>query len=289
MAALPLFLVSGCDRKPRARIRLATTTSVEESGLLDVLLPPFEERHGIKVDVIAVGTGKAIKHGENGDVDVILVHAREAEDKFVADGFGVDRRDVMYNDFVILGPPSDPAGVRGMNDAAAALTKISRSGSLFISRGDDSGTHMKEKALWRDAGVEPSGAGPHFRSCDLTAGAGPHFRSCDLTAGAWYLAAGQGMSAVLVMAHEKQAYTLSDRGTYLALADKVSLEVLVEGDPGLVNPYGVIAVNPEKHPHVKHAGAVKFVAWLTSPEARGMIAGFKRGGRQLFYPGAARE
>ena len=196
----------GCGKQPArlTTIKLATTTSTENSGLLDALLPVFREKHSIEVQVIAVGTGKAIKHGENGDVDVILVHARSAEDKFVADGYGANRRDVMHNDFVILGPAEDPAGVRGMKDAAAALTRLADSKVSFVSRGDDSGTHKKEHSLWHGAGIEPSGS--------------------------WYLSAGQGMGACLTMANEKRAYVLSDRGTYLAYGEKINLEVLVEGD-----------------------------------------------------------
>jgi len=262
-AAAAAVVLAGCaapaPKKPNT-IKLATTTSTDNSGLLGALLPAFEKSHGIKVHVIAVGTGKAIKHGENGDVDVILVHARAAEDKFVNDGFGVDRRDVMHNDFVILGPEDDPAGVKGMNDAKAALAKIAKAKSMFVSRGDDSGTHKKEKSLWKAAGIQPSGA--------------------------WYMAAGQGMGACLNIAHEKKAYVMSDRGTYLAYKDKISSKVLVEGDPLLFNPYGVIAVNPAKHPHVNANAARTFVEWLVSEEAQKIIAGFKRGGEQLFCPDA---
>jgi tungstate transport system substrate-binding protein len=241
-------------------LRLATTTSTDNSGLLDVLKPALKKAHNIELHIIPVGTGKAIKHGENGDVDVILVHARAAEDRFVADGFGVDRRDVMHNDFVILGPREDPAGVGGGKDAAAALQKISEAKKDFVSRGDDSGTHKKEKTLWKAAGIEPSGS--------------------------WYLAAGQGMGACLTMANEKRAYVMSDRGTYLAYRDKIDLAVLVDGDPKLFNPYGVIAVNPEKHPHVKYDAAKTFIEWLTGREAQALIESYKRNGEQLFYPDA---
>ncbi len=241
-------------------IKLATTTSTDNSGLLEVLLPAFTRKHGIEVKVIAVGTGRAIKHGENGDVDVILVHARAAEDKFVADGFGVNRRDLMHNDFVIIGPAGDPAGIKGSKDAAQALQKIAASGSFFVSRGDDSGTHKKEKQLWQSAGVEPGGT--------------------------WYLSAGQGMGAVLNIANEKQAYAMSDRATYLAYRNRLELPVLVEGDKRLSNPYGVIAVNPAKHPHVKHAQAMKFIEWLTSEEGQRIIGNFKKEGEVLFHPDA---
>jgi len=266
--ALLLFMVAGvgCGQgsaKRATTIRLATTTSTENSGLLEVLLPAFKKKHGIEVQVIAVGTGRAIKHGENGDVDVILVHARAAEEKFVAAGYGVNRRDVMHNDFVILGPGADPAGLRGMKDAAAALAKLAKARRDFVSRGDDSGTHKKEKALWAAAGVEPSGS--------------------------WYLAAGQGMGACLTMADEKQACVLTDRGTYLAYKDKIKLAVLVEGDKRLANPYGVIAVNPKKHAHVKYEAVMTFINWLTSAEAQKLIGEYKQGGEQLFYPDAVRQ
>lgn len=238
-------------------LRLATTTSTDNSGLLAELLPPFESANNCQVDVIAVGTGKAIKLGETGDVDVVLVHARSKEDKFVADGFGVDRRDVMYNDFVILGPASDPAGIAGLKDAAAAMGKIAAAKATFVSRGDDSGTHTREKQLWKKAGVTP--------------------------AGDWYLEAGRGMGEVITMATERIGYTLSDRGTYLALKNKTDLKIAVEGDAGLFNPYGVIMVNPAKHPHVKVDLAKKFIDFLVSEQGRTLINGFRANGEQLFY------
>jgi len=238
-------------------LRLATTTSTENSGLLAELLPPFEQANDCKVDVISVGTGKAIKLGETGDVDVILVHARNKEDKFVAEGYGVDRRDVMYNDFVILGPPADPAGIAGTKDAAAAMAKIAGAKATFVSRGDDSGTHTREKQLWKKAGIVP--------------------------AGDWYLEAGRGMGEVITMANEREGYTLSDRGTFLAYAAKIDLKVSVEGDPGLFNPYGVIMVNPAKHPHVKVDLVKKFEDFLTSEQGRKLITGFRANGKQLFY------
>ena len=238
-------------------LRLATTTSTENSGLLAELLPPFEQANDCKVDVIAVGTGKAIKLGETGDVDVVLVHARSKEDAFVAAGFGIDRRDVMYNDFVILGPKADPAGVAGSKDAATAMKKIAAVKATFVSRGDDSGTHVREKQLWKAAGITP--------------------------AGAWFLEAGRGMGEVITMATERQGYTLSDRGTWLAYKTKSDLKVAVEGDANMFNPYGVIMVNPAKHPHVKVDLAGKFMNFLTSKEGRALITGYKRGGEQLFY------
>lgn len=239
------------------RLRLATTTSTENSGLLAELLPPFEQANNCKVDVIAVGTGKAIKLGETGDVDVVMVHARSKEDKFVAGGFGVDRRDVMYNDFVILGPVTDPAGIKGGSDAVAAMAKIAASQSTFVSRGDDSGTHSRERQLWKKAAVDPVGD--------------------------WYLEAGRGMSEVIVMAGERRGYTLSDRGTYIAFQEKTPLKIVVEGDKGLFNPYGVIMVNPAKHGHVKAALAKKFLDYLVSKQAKQLITGFRKGGEQLFY------
>ena len=238
-------------------LRLATTTSTENSGLLAELLPPFEKANDCQIDVISVGTGKAIKLGETGDVDVILVHARSKEDKFVAQGYGVDRRDVMYNDFVILGPASDPAGIAGTKDAAAAMAKIAAAKATFVSRGDDSGTNTREKQLWKKAGITPKGD--------------------------WYLEAGRGMGEVLTMANERNGYTLSDRGTYIAYAGKIDLKIAVEGDKGLFNPYGVIMVNPAKHSHVKVDLVKKFEDFLTSAEGRKLITGFRKGGKQLFY------
>lgn len=238
-------------------LRLATTTSTENSGLLAVLLPPFEAANDCKVDVIAVGTGKALKLGETGDVDVVLVHARQAEEKFVVAGFGIDRRDVMYNDFILLGPTADPAGIAGSRNAAAALATIAAKGATFVSRGDDSGTHQMEQEIWKAAGVAPGGR--------------------------WYLEAGLGMGEVITMATERQGYTLADRGTYLAYQSKTNLKVAVEGDPVLFNPYGVIIVNPAHHPHVKVELAKKFIDFLTSAPGQRLITGFKINGEQLFY------
>lgn len=257
---LPLAYLVGCGNGPGepTRLRLATTTSTENSGLLAWLLPPFEEAANVRVETIAVGTGKALKLGERGDADVVLVHARAREDAFVEAGFGVDRRDVMWNDFVILGPPDDPAGVRGMQDAAAALAKIGAAGARFVSRGDDSGTHIREKALWERAGGRPDWEG--------------------------YWATGQGMGPTLTVADEKQTYVLADRGTYLAYGRKVDLDVLVEGDPALRNPYGVIRVNPARHPHVAAEAARKLVDYLTSPEGQARIEAFRKEGEVLFHP-----
>lgn len=259
---LALALVAGRVGSAGAecRIRMSTTTSTENSGLLARLLPPFEEAWGCKVDVIAVGTGKALRLGANGDVDVVLVHARPAEDRFVAEGHGVNRRDVMHNDFVVLGPADDPAGVRGSGSAAEAFRRIARAGAPFVSRGDDSGTHKRELDLWAEAGVKPKGS--------------------------WYKEAGQGMGAVLLMAQELRAYTLSDRGTYLAMREKLSLVVVHEGDPALANPYGIIAVNPAKYPHVNYEGAMLLIGYLTGPRGQRIIREFRKGGEPLFFPDA---
>jgi tungstate transport system substrate-binding protein len=239
-------------------IRLATTTSTENSGLLTYLLPKFEAKYGGKVRVVAVGTGAALKLGENGDADVLLVHARPLEDKFMAAGFGSVRRDVMYNDFIIVGPKSDPARARGGKDVLAAMKKISASGAKFISRGDESGTHQMEKDYWKGAGVDAKGT--------------------------WYVSAGQGMGQVLTMAAQLEGYTLTDRATYAAYKDKTGLETLVEGDPKMFNPYGVIAVNPQRYPTLNNQGAMALVNWLTSPEGREAIAAFKINGVQMFFP-----
>ncbi|TFH14213.1 MAG: tungsten ABC transporter substrate-binding protein [Lentisphaerales bacterium] len=241
-------------------LRLATTTSTYETGLLDHVFPPFEKKHNVKIHIISVGTGKAIKIAENGDVDIILVHAREAEDKFVADGYGVNRRDVMYNDFVILGPAADPAGLAGTKDAKAALAQIADGKYTFVSRGDDSGTHKKERSLWAKVKRIP--------------------------AGDWYLEAGQGMSATLRMADEKSAYVMVDRATYLFSKDKLRLKLLVEGDKNLFNPYGIIPISPYKYKHAKYELAMALVAWMTSPECQQMIAEYKKMGKPLYYPNA---
>jgi tungstate transport system substrate-binding protein len=240
------------------RLRMSTTTSTENSGLLKVLLPPFEKQCNCRVDVISVGTGKALKLGETGDVDVVLVHARKLEDKFVADGYGVNRRDVMYNDFVVIGPASDPAHVKGAKTSGEAFKRIADSKSTFISRGDESGTHQKEKEIWAEAGVTPQGN--------------------------WYRSAGQGMGEVISMASEQRAYTLADRGTYNAFRHgKSDLAVVFEDEKGLFNPYGVIAVNPKKFPHVKYELAMKFVDFITGPEGQKIIANYKVEGDPIFF------
>ncbi len=242
----------------KKKLKLATTTSTENTGLLDVLLPAFTVSTGIEVDVIAVGTGKAIALGENGDVDIIMVHARSREDSFVSEGYGVNRKDLMHNDFVILGPVSDPAGISEAKGAADALKKIGNNKIDFISRGDDSGTHTREKELWTAAGVAPSGT--------------------------WYKEAGQGMGAVITMTDDLEGYTLSDRGTFLSMMDSIDLVVLVEGDENLFNPYGIIAVNPALHEHVNYDGAMSLISFLTSGQGQSIIGDFRKNGEQLFYP-----
>jgi tungstate transport system substrate-binding protein len=240
---------------------LATTTSTADSGLLDYLLPDFETQNGVKVDVIAVGTGQALQLGRDGNADVLLVHARAQEDEFMAANDGTRREDVMYNDFVIVGPESDPAGIKGMTNAADAFKKIAETGSPFVSRGDKSGTHTKELSIWKSAGIEP--------------------------AGDWYISSGQGMGEVLTMANEQQAYTLSDRATYLARTKGgLELGVLVEGDKALFNPYGVIAVNPDKNPQINAEMAQKFIDWIISVPTQEKIQAFgvQDFGQSLFIP-----
>jgi tungstate transport system substrate-binding protein len=240
------------------KLKMSTTTSTQDSGLLKVLLPPFEKKHKVKIDVIAVGTGQALKLGETGDVDVVFVHARKLEDKFVTDGFGVNRQDVMYNDFVIIGPKADPAGISKSKTAVQALKLIAAKGAVFISRGDKSGTHIKEKELWQAAGIVPRGN--------------------------WYVEAGQGMGQVIIMATERQGYTMADRGTFNAFkGKKTDLAVLFEGEKGLFNPYGVIAVNPAKHPHVKYGLALKFINYVTSRQGILTIGNYKVNGDPVFF------
>ena len=262
LAAVAFAMLAVSAHAAGKDIKMATTTSTDNSGLLKYLLPKYEAKCGCKVRYTAVGTGNAIKLGENGDVDMLMVHARAAEDKFVAEGYGVNRRDLMHNDFVIVGPHADPAGIRGEKDPNAALKKLKGAGATFVSRGDDSGTHKKELALWKDAGMDPKGPG--------------------------YLSIGQGMGQTLTVAGEKQAYTLTDRATYATYKDKTGLEIMVEGAPKLLNPYGVIAVNPKKYPGVNYDGAMAFIDWLTSDEGQKAIAAFAPKGAQLFFPDAGK-
>ena len=246
----------------RERLILATTTSTYDSGLLDELVPKFESQYHVYVDIISVGTGQAIATAEAGDADVVLVHSKSAELAFVNVGHGYHRIGVMYNDFVIVGPTTDPANIRGLSNVTEAFIRISNCGNqgecVFLSRGDNSGTHNKEVSVWTAAGIEPSAD--------------------------WYLEAGQGMGTTIQMANEEQAYTLADRGTWLSYKTDVTLEVLTEGDLILLNPYGVIPVNPEKHSNVKNQLAIKFVQYLISTETQQMIGDFKKEGEVLFKP-----
>lgn len=244
-------------------VRLSTTTSTENSGLLDWLLPAFEKVCACKVRVIAVGTGKALELAKNGDVDVTLVHARPAEDAFVAAGYGVDRRDVMYNDFVLVGPSDDPAHLAGGRDVLAAFRTLAGGAVKFISRGDNSGTDQMEHAYWKALGITPQGA--------------------------WYVSAGLGMGETLAMAAQLRAYTLTDRATYSALkpAAREGLQIVVQGDPKMFNPYGIIAVNPQRWPQTNSAGAKQLIEWITSPAGQARIAAFKPAGEPLFFPSAS--
>jgi tungstate transport system substrate-binding protein len=259
-----LFTLVATAAFAETRIRMASTTSTQNSGLFDYLLPLFEKKTGIKIDVVAVGTGASIEIGKRGDADVVFVHAKEQELKAVEEGFFVNRHDVMYNDFVIIGPPSDPAKVKGMKSAADALKAVAGSGASFVSRGDKSGTHTKELSLWKKVGIEPAGQ-------------------------KWYLEVGQGMEKTQRVADEKKAYTLTDRGTWLATKDKDKLDLIIvlEGDPVLFNQYGVMAVNPEKHKHVKFKEAMQFVDYIISKDGQAAVAAFKdKNGNPLFIPNA---
>ena len=260
--ALTALLSTALRAEPPA-ITLASTTSTENSGLFAHLLPLFTEATGIAVRVVAVGTGQALRIARNGDADVLLVHHRPSEEAFVAAGYGVQRHDVMYNDFVLVGPRADPAALRGLGDVAAALARIAATRAPFASRGDDSGTHKKERDLWAAAGLGPASA-----------------------SGAWYRETGSGMGATLNAAAGMGAYALSDRATWLAFQNKGDLEVLVEGDERLFNAYGVILVNPERHPHVHAREAQAFIDWLISEQGQAAIAAYRLDGRQLFFPNA---
>ncbi|MEJ2514969.1 MAG: extracellular solute-binding protein [Gammaproteobacteria bacterium] len=244
-------------------VLLQSTTSTANSGLYDYILPMFENQTGIKVNVVAVGTGQAIKNAQNGDGDVLLVHAKAAEEKFVAEGYGVERFDVMYNDFIIVGPPQDPAGIRGMEKAPAALARIAREEAKFASRGDNSGTHKKEMALWKAAGTDPTRA-----------------------SGTWYRETGSGMGATLNAAVGMDAYALTDRATWISFRNKGGHEILVDGDRDLFNQYGVILVNPDRYPNVNVEGGQRFIDWILGPEGQAAIAGYTLHGQQLFFPNA---
>ncbi len=244
-------------------ITVASTTSTQNSGLFEYMLPKFTAKSGIEVRVVAVGTGAALKIGERGDADVLFVHARDAEVKFIEAGFGVKRYPVMYNDFVIVGPKSDPAHIMGGKDAVAALKKIAASHNLFISRGDDSGTNKAELKLWKAAGIDPKPA-----------------------SGKWYQAAGAGMGATLNMTAARNGYTLSDRATWISFKNRQDLVIVVQGDDRLFNQYGVMLVNPKRHPKVKVAEGQAFIDWLVSPAGQQVIASYKLNGQQLFFPDA---
>ena len=261
--ALVASVVSAPASAEDKSIVVQSTTSTANSGLYDAILPKFTEKTGIKVNVVAVGTGQAIKNAQNGDGDVLLVHAKPAEEKFVADGYGVERFDVMYNDFIIVGPAADPAKVGGMKDASAAMKKIADAQAAFASRGDNSGTHQAEKALWEATGVDAAAS-----------------------SGGWYRETGSGMGATLNTAVGMSAYALTDRGTWISFKNKGDYQILVEGDPALFNQYGVILVNPAKHPKVKVKEGQAFVDWIIGAEGQQAIADFKLDGQQLFFPNA---
>jgi tungstate transport system substrate-binding protein len=245
-------------------ITVASTTSTEQSGLFGHLLPAFTKSTGIEVRVVAVGTGQALKIGERGDCDVVFVHDKPSELKFVADGFGVGRREVMYNDFVLIGPSSDPAKVDGGHDIVAALRKIAAAQAPFVSRGDDSGTDKAEKRLWQEADIDVKPA-----------------------SGTWYRDTGSGMGPTLNTTAAMDGYTLSDRGTWLSFQNRQSLKIVVEGDKRLFNQYGVMLVNPTRHPTVKQELGRRFIDWLVSPDGQATIAGYKINGQQLFFPNAS--
>jgi len=258
-----LTLVVPGSRAADNFIIVQSTTSTQNSGLFEHILPLFTKKTGIEVRVVAVGTGQALKNAQKGDGDVVLVHSQPDEEKFVADGWGVKRYPVMYNDFIIVGPATDPAKIAGMKQAPEALKKIAEAQTPFASRADDSGTHKAELKLWHEAGVDPKAS-----------------------SGSWYLETGSGMGATLNIAVGKQAYALTDRGTWLAFANKGDFKVMVEGDNKLFNQYGVILVNPAKHPNVKAEQGQAFIDWLTGPEGQAAIANYKIDGQQLFFPNA---
>ena len=268
-------------------IKMSTTTSTQNSGLLDVLLPELEKDTGIQVKVFAKGTGAAIRDGMDGNVDIIFVHAKAREEKFVSEGYGAYRLAVMHNDFVLIGPNSDPAGIKGSSKATKALGKIAQSKAKFISRGDDSGTHTKEQALWKGSGLPLKS----FKKEIVKKGkkANITFQSPE-GLGEWYFSIGQGMGKTLTFAEEKQAHTMTDRGTYLKYKfgrkQGLDLEILCEGDPDLFNPYGIIPINPKKYAHVKFELSDKFAKWLVSKKAQGMISRYKIQGKRAFFPDA---
>ena len=261
-----LFSISTTHAEEGTFITLSSTTSTDNSGLLEYLVPKFKHKTGIDVRVIAVGTGRALLLGERGDADIVLVHHKPSEEQFIEKGFGIERRDVMYNDYVIIGPKNDPANIKNLNKAVDAFKQISHSGIPFISRGDDSGTHKKELELW------------HLTDIDI-----------DSHNGKWYREAGAGMGATLNIANGMNAYTMSDRGTWLSFKNRDELTLLFENDPPLFNQYGIILVNPERHSHIKFNQAKQFSDWLISHEGQQAIANFTLEGKQLFFPNAQRE
>ncbi|MEM6659082.1 MAG: substrate-binding domain-containing protein [Pseudomonadota bacterium] len=258
-----LGLSAGVVSAEEPFVVVQSTTSTQNSGLLDFILPGFEAETGIDVRIVAVGTGQAIRNAINGDGDVLLVHSTPDEEQFVADGWGVQRADVMYNDYVLVGPRADPAGVRGASDILAALPMIEAARAPFVSRGDDSGTHKAELGFWTAAGFDPTGA-----------------------SGTWYLETGSGMGATLNVASGMGAYTLTDRATWLSFANRSDLEVLLEGDPRLFNQYGVILVSPDRHPRVRAAAGQRFIDWLTGPDGQAAIESYTLDGQQVFFPNA---
>ena len=263
MATTAALIIGGAAWAQDQSIIVQSTTSTANSGLYDYLLPIFQEETGIQVNVVAVGTGQAIKNAENCDGDVLLVHAKPSEEKFVSAGFGTERTDLMYNDFVIVGPAADPAGVGGMNDVQGALAKIAETGVLFASRGDDSGTHKKEMALWADSGVDPTAA-----------------------SGAWYRETGSGMGATLNAGIGMGAYVMTDRATWISFGNKQDYAITVQGDEDMFNQYGVIPVNPAKCPSVNVDAAQTFADWLVSDEGQDAIAAYTVADQQLFFPNA---
>ncbi len=265
IALFAVFLLAPPLAAAEQYITLVGTTSTDNSGLYDKILPLFIAKTGIQVRVVSVGTGRAINIAKNGDADVLLVHHRESEEKFVADGYGVKRYDVMYNDFIIVGPENDPARIKGLKKVVDGLARIAKTGNFFVSRGDNSGTHKKELAIWRLAGIDAAYA-----------------------SGQWYREAGAGMGATLNTASAMPAYTLSDRGTWLKFENRGGLRLMAENDPLLLNPYGVILVNPARHPYVKAKMGQAFIDWITGPEGQAAIAGFRIKGRQAFFPNAGR-
>ena len=260
------LVLPGCKPSPDApELILVTTTSTQDSGLLDILIPMFEEQSGYVVQVIAVGSGEAMQMGQDGNADVLLVHAPASEEQFMADGYGSNRRLVMHNDFIIVGPAADPAGIRGMTTAAEVFTQIANAGSLFVTRGDDSGTHKKELAIWKAADITPEGE--------------------------WYIDTGQGMGTSLIIASEQGAYILTDRATFLATQENLSLEILVEGEKALLNIYHVVTVNPELWPLVNAEGANDFADFMVADKTQETIGefGVEEFGQPLFYPDAGKE